>query len=899
MTSTIQSLSNKQQHEEEEEVHENVTNDKLKIQVQVHEEDDDHLHNTNNQQGRRPVTTTADTPATNGRGNKHLKTPKGKNGNNDAASNHDHHHHHHHAFRFPRFGMKSPSPKTSRRLRSFPFATSRHQTTPPPSSSSSVGNHRHRRHRRREGTEEEEEETDRDMTETARRLHSSNSSTTTASSTSVRRRGVRGRGSSETREDDGSGNGRVVQRTKIMAIQQPVQEEQPPQEQSIMDPYAVAMETDYPSALIKTASSVHSAHRQQQLKQRQSQIAPLPCCGNQNYSCATAILQHSYLEMVCGPNQRQLGAELDQESSPPISPSRRKRMPDDPTVQDSIECVFASQLEEGLPLWVDVDNDDDDDEKADVRHCNTKQDPKSPNKKNNYSTRNIYTYDEEPINAPSSNELPSPATLMQSRQKSRTSLPTVTNILVPSSKRRIHVSNNQNSNTNHLQSSQSHRPPKPPSRDNVVASNGINIDNSNMAKVTYQTAKIVHMGTVDPRSNRLLESAETSNNTSMKENSAVVEPPSTCHAHTACLCRSQTAPVLPPEHWPQRPLLLRPTPNSDMAILGVRFSGQSDHFWTPEQGGWWMTRLYELAGKEAQPLPADFPSMCSQCCLLPINNGNEPRGESLVVDFTTCLFEGSLLLRLRHVDGGATCAHPDYVTYNDEQGYFAGLNRRYQVVIRGKFKREIPVTELVSGMVMDRPTGRLPAKWIIKGAMKVLSFFAPQLEVQFDGPHPPKTLAPLGSTPQVLIVQEAGPNDELPPIDHSIEEPKDAQYSLLNGAYPGNSSLQRARGRKKAFDKLYASKSKGPVTRVGNDTKETYYTFEFLQHLVNFQEFSVELGSLLGSVPMAPIMNGQPLPIMAMTKDGHEKLWSFDIWHEELVKDAKKIDATFNEGNRG
>jgi hypothetical protein len=56
---------------------------------------------------------------------------------------------------------------------------------------------------------------------------------------------------------------------------------------------------------------------------------------------------------------------------------RRFSCPDDPTVQESIECVFASQLEEGLPLMLFVhdeehhdeyegDDDDDDDQDKNI-----------------------------------------------------------------------------------------------------------------------------------------------------------------------------------------------------------------------------------------------------------------------------------------------------------------------------------------------------------------------------------------------------------------------------------------------------------------------------------------------------------------------------------------------------
>lgn len=607
--------------------------------------------------------------------------------------------------------------------------------------------------------------------------------------------------------------------------------------------------------------------QQQQQQQEEDigsgQIQPYPMQETYTvgYSCATAILQHSYLEMVCGRRSNAIDDVFDDEQqhceSNPPSPSRR-RIPDDPTVQDSIECVFASQLEEGLALWAEEDDDEDD---ANKEYRDDLQ-----------TTTSIPSYEEEPINAPSESELPSPAPLMQSRQKSRTPLPAAAKAMIPN-KRRSHPSSN-------------------PFHNNKLIKKNSSSSSPLRRRKKYQTAKMVHVGTFDPRTNRILEVAETDHNL-MEEDPAVRV--ATCSIQSPprhsskCFCQSNSLPVVPAEFWPQAPLLLRPTPGQGITVLGVRKSGQSEHFWKPENGGWWLTPLYELDGKETPSLPPNVPSMCAQCCLLPINNGNEPVGEALVTDFETPLFEGTLLVRLRHVAGGATTSAPEHLEYDDSKGYFAGLNRRYQVVIRGKFKKEIPVTGMVSGCVMDRPFGKLPPKWIMKGAVKVLSFFAPQLEVQMDCPRP-KTMAPLGSTPQALVVQEIGPQDELPLLDSAVEEPRQAKDSLVREVFQGNSSLQRARGRKKAFDKLYAAKSKTPLTQVSSGGKETYYTFEFLQHLVNFQDFSVELGSMLGSLPIAPIFAGHPLPIMAMIKEGEQKIWSFDVWHESLVEGAKKYD---------
>jgi Protein of unknown function (DUF1769) len=597
------------------------------------------------------------------------------------------------------------------------------------------------------------------------------------------------------------------------------------------------------------------------------------------FSCATAILQHSYLEMVCGhPSQAlQDDANFTQDFDPSstsvsLSPTSQRRMPDDPTVKDSIECVFASQLEEGLPLWEEEEDEEEIDEHRDEQE---------------HAPLSLTSQYKDPINAPTEAEILSPAPLMQSRQRSRPPSSLV-NSMIPT-KRRSHPSNNNGIPINN-ESSGLDDMKNPCVKFESATADGRAPAPARRRK-KYQTAKMIHVGTIDPMANQLLEVADTSHK--LVEGDPVVRvaslrtPPS---SPKTCFCNTHSAPAVPDAYWPQAPLLLRPTPNQGMCVKGVRFSGKSEHFWKPEDGGWWITPLYQVEGKEAPSVPPGVPSMCSQCCLLPINNGNEPIGKALVTDFETPLFEGTLLVRLRHVKGGSTSTNPQAAKYDDNIGYFAGLNRRYQVVVRGKFKREVPFTDLVAGSVMDRPYGRLPPKWIMKGAIKVLSFFAPQLEVELECVRP-KTMAPLGSTPQALIVQKVGPQDALTSLDDKVEEPASAKNSLLGAAYPGTSSLQRARGRKKAFDRLFSMRSQSPKTMTSEGGKDIYYTFEFLQHLVNFEDFSVELGNLLGSIPIAPILSGAPIPIMAMVKEGEEKLWSFDLWHQSLVEGAKAHDA--------
>jgi hypothetical protein len=204
------------------------------------------------------------------------------------------------------------------------------------------------------------------------------------------------------------------------------------------------------------------------------------------------------------------------------------------------------------------------------------------------------------------------------------------------------------------------------------------------------------------------------------------------------------------------------------------------------------------------------------------------------------------------------------------------MNRRYQALIRGRFKKNIPLTELVAGFQFNRPCGKLPPKWILRGGLKVLSFFAPQLDAKFEGDRP-YSLTPLGSTPQSIAV-DPEENDLLEGVR---EEPTDARRTLLGEKSLATSSLQRARVRKRNFDKLFVQKATEPKADLSK-----VYTFEFLQHLFNFQEFSIELGSMLGSVRLEEVLDGQPLQVMAA--HGDQPLWSFDIWHESLWEKARQ-----------
>jgi hypothetical protein len=181
------------------------------------------------------------------------------------------------------------------------------------------------------------------------------------------------------------------------------------------------------------------------------------------------------------------------------------------------------------------------------------------------------------------------------------------------------------------------------------------------------------------------------------------------HPFSSCSsCQSQNSDHFitrfPKDQWPQGHLLLSPTPNSGMRIIGVRYADEEEYL-----KKWWSQTSSLLDH-----------SFCSKCCL-PINDGNEEPGRTLVTDFESNLFEGTMQLRIRNAKIGTRESKSDEL----ESGYFQGLNRHYQCIIRGRFKREgIPMIHTFSGQTFARRL-KLPAPLILQRGVKIMSFFAP------------------------------------------------------------------------------------------------------------------------------------------------------------------------------
>jgi len=317
----------------------------------------------------------------------------------------------------------------------------------------------------------------------------------------------------------------------------------------------------------------------------------------------------------------------------------------------------------------------------------------------------------------------------------------------------------------------------------------------------------------------------------------------------------------PSQTWPQNPLMLRPTPYTTTKIKGIRRASKAN---------------YE-----------HFTGFCAGC-ILPINNGREVEGDSLVIDFESSHFEGALLLRIKQAPENKN------MTYQ-QRSYFDGKKRKFQAVIKGRFKTPLEMSQCVTGQTFDRPAGKLPARWIVSSLIKFMSTLAPQLEATLEGDRP-RFLTPLVATAQTVLVTAGASKDCVADdIEKLIEEPCSSDPSSIMLALEkdlgltnkrSSSVTNRMKRRKKAFNSVAAKKKELP--RFSTDKE---YTFEFYQHLLGFgEELAIEMGRPIGSVGLAHSTDGQPIKIMSAYKDNSgelDSLWSFDIWHASLLPYAE------------
>ncbi|KAL3806884.1 hypothetical protein ACHAXA_006600 [Cyclostephanos tholiformis] len=402
--------------------------------------------------------------------------------------------------------------------------------------------------------------------------------------------------------------------------------------------------------------------------------------------------------------------------------------------------------------------------------------------------------------------------------------------------------------------------------------------------------------------------------------------------------------MLPPSEWIHDPLLFVATPGSGTRICRIRCAADPSYHECPE----------------SVPCVSDDNFDKDQLIQLPINNGKEYPSQCRVIDFETNLFSGTALLRIRPPNDcrkNGIDVDKDSTTKYD---YFGKHNRKFQLVIRGKFKAGVIMADCMSGILLDHHlatksdcsnidcvkevpffcesegtvknvddssdkrkrlrlkrgksthSDSLPSKWALRAAVKVAEVFSPRMDADLECAHP-RILSPLCSTAQTIIVsRKSGEEGVSPLLDAPLAEPpphSDASFikdlKKFSAKDHNNDTTYRVQQRKAAFYEVYDahidSHTNGS-SRVNTSPcfdPGAEYTFEFLQHLVDYNDLSLDLGKVIGKVKLGGALRGQPARFVSAVKqrkstnpspDGSQWnpenldfIWSFDLWHKSLL----------------
>lgn len=93
---------------------------------------------------------------------------------------------------------------------------------------------------------------------------------------------------------------------------------------------------------------------------------------------------------------------------------------------------------------------------------------------------------------------------------------------------------------------------------------------------------------------------------------------------------------------------------------------------------------------------------------------------------------------------------------------------------------------------------------------------------------------------------------------------------------------------------LASTQRKRRLSRKKNDFKFTVdhvWTFHFWQHLLDLERF--ELDVTIKRIALIPILNGQPLRLLARLRNGRI-LWNFELVHRDLNKSKSEPNKLTN-----
>lgn len=186
-----------------------------------------------------------------------------------------------------------------------------------------------------------------------------------------------------------------------------------------------------------------------------------------------------------------------------------------------------------------------------------------------------------------------------------------------------------------------------------------------------------------------------------------------------------------------------------------------------------------------------------------------PRSES-VIALDNDMFQGTMMLIVKGISDAP-------------EGYFDAKKRQFEIVVQGRFKKEIPGSKLYTGQCFNNRIVQAP--WLIQSILYLIRGFLRDIEVEAEGPKQ-YIISPVLTTTQRM--QASLPGEE-PCISNADAVAED--LSLHGEAF---SCLHSPEDRKAYF-------SDAKNLRAFTFSKDFVYTFVSYQHIVSLADFEVQI----------------------------------------------------------
>ena len=267
--------------------------------------------------------------------------------------------------------------------------------------------------------------------------------------------------------------------------------------------------------------------------------------------------------------------------------------------------------------------------------------------------------------------------------------------------------------------------------------------------------------------------------------------------------------VLPPvEHWPHRPVFLSPS---------VRANATNDDL------------------QPAEPLPLGIP-----------------------FDLETPIFKGRMLVRLRNC--------PIHQTRQHEQ-YFSGRKHKkvlMQIVLQGRFKKPVPMSDVYIGSRFDRPLRLVPPPFIQRALHSLLRRVSPGVHIDLGSDRPTVSALYAGSVQSMSI--------DVPGM-----EPDVTGEMLPENVAPILGAAVNSEKRRKM------TLSQPQAASAYEFDMDHVYTFHTVDEVMDYARYRMRI-PMVGNFDLRKVFGQQPVNLAAETLDG-ETLFSVRLFHESLYRD--------------